>query len=51
MESLPLEQVKLPWMEVSREAYHDWGVCDGTLKVYMEDADKWNPGFEKFNVS
>jgi len=52
MESLQLEQLKLPWMEVSREAYPDSGVyAMRHLEMYMGDVEKLNTGFQKFNVS
>jgi len=52
MESLQLEQLKLPWMEASRESYPDSGVyVMRHLEMYMGDVEKWNTGFKKFNVS
>jgi len=52
VESLALEQLKLSWMEVSREAYPESRVyAMRHLEMYMGDADKWDPGFKKFNVS
>jgi len=41
VEGLPLEQVKLPWMEVSREAYLSLGVyAMQHLDMYIGDVDK-----------
>jgi len=43
MKSLQLEQLKLPWMEVSRKAYPESGVCAMQhLEMYMRDIEKWN---------
>ena len=52
MESLQLEQLKLPWMEVSRKAYPDSGVyAMRHLEMCIGNVEKWNIGFKKFNVS
>lgn len=51
MENLQLEQLKLPWMEVSRKAYPDSEVyAMRHLKMYIENFEKWNIGFKKFNA-
>ena len=49
MESLSLEQVKIPWMQVSREGYSNSGVyAMRHLEMYMGDADKWNLGLSVY---